>query len=61
MKDSDLIILDEPTASVDDVSEATIQEVISEAVKSGKAILLITHRLSHISANDSVTDMARSK
>lgn len=61
LKDSDLIILDEPTASVDDVSEATIQEVISEAVKSGKAILLITHRLSHISANDSVTDMARSK
>lgn len=61
LKDSDLMILDEPTASVDDMSEATIQKVIAEVVESGKAVLLITHRLSHISANASVTDMARSK
>lgn len=61
LKDAQFIILDEPTASVDDVSEATIQKVITEASGAGKGILLITHRNSLLLESNQITDMARAR
>ena len=59
IKDAQLIILDEPTASIDDISEVQIQKVIEEQAKAGKGILLITHREALISGSQKLTDMAR--
>lgn len=59
IKDAQLIILDEPTASIDDISEVQIQKVIEEQAKAGKGILLITHRETLISGSQKLTDMAR--
>lgn len=59
LKNSQIIILDEPTASVDDVSESKIQNVIKKESESGKGVLLITHRNSLLLAAEKVTDMAR--
>ena len=44
IKESQLIILDEPSASVDDASEAVIAQVIKKASAAGKIVLLISHR-----------------
>ena len=44
LKEAPLIILDEPTASVDDISEATIARVLAWQASQGAMILLISHR-----------------
>ena len=44
LKPSEFLILDEPTASIDDVNEEMIAKVIREVAKSGRAVLLISHR-----------------
>ena len=44
LKEAPLIILDEPTASVDDISEATIARVLAWQASHGAMILLISHR-----------------
>ena len=61
LKPAQFIILDEPTASVDDVSEATIRKVIKDESSSGKGILLISHRNSLLLDSDQITDMARAR
>ena len=55
LKESALIILDEPTASVDDISEETIARVLQDRAASGTTILLISHREFLIGASASVT------
>jgi ABC-type transport system involved in cytochrome bd biosynthesis fused ATPase/permease subunit len=57
LKKSSLIILDEPTASVDDISEATIAGVIQQSVKEGSMVLLISHREPLISAGASIIEI----
>ncbi|MEN9736727.1 MAG: hypothetical protein RL129_1438, partial [Actinomycetota bacterium] len=59
LKPAQLLILDEPTASVDDVSEATIKSVIKDISDAGTAVLLITHRNSLLLDSEKITDMAR--
>ena len=44
LKDASLLILDEPSASVDDVSETSIAKLISLEASKGRMILLISHR-----------------
>jgi len=44
LKESPLIILDEPTASVDDISESAIARVLTRQATRGAMILLISHR-----------------
>lgn len=61
LKDAQILVLDEPTASVDDVSEELISKLLTNQALSGKLILLISHRTSMISDATSVTDMARVK
>ena len=45
MKPAQVLILDEPSASVDDVSEADITSAIDSAVVDGKIVILVTHRI----------------
>ena len=59
LKDCQLLILDEPTASVDDVSEEIISKILSKKAAQGALVLLITHRQQMISGSTNVTDMAR--
>lgn len=55
LKDAPLIILDEPTASVDDISERTIARLLTNEAKRGTMILLISHRELMIGASTRVT------
>ena len=61
LKPNQLLILDEPTASVDDVSENVISAIIQERAAQGALILLITHRVSMITGATNMTDMVRHK
>ena len=44
LKGAPILILDEPTASVDDVSEAHIGDLLETIAQAGTLVLLITHR-----------------
>jgi len=44
--DPDILVLDEPVASVDAITKSYLAKVIKEQVDAGKAVLLITHDLS---------------
>ncbi|PKL85367.1 MAG: copper ABC transporter ATP-binding protein [Ignavibacteriae bacterium HGW-Ignavibacteriae-1] len=46
--DSDYLILDEPTVSLDPVSRLSLKELIIKKKNEGKSILIITHILSEI-------------
>jgi ATP-binding cassette subfamily C protein CydCD len=61
LKPNQLLILDEPTASVDDVSENIISAILQERAAQGALILLITHRVSMITGATNITDMVRHK
>ena len=61
LKESWLVILDEPTASVDDISEATIARLLEKRAKSGSSILLISHRELLIGTSASVTVLGASR
>ena len=57
LKEAPFVILDEPTASVDDISESTISELLANQARSGKMILLISHRELMIGASTRITQM----
>ena len=52
-KDSDILILDEPTASLDAIAEAEIYGQFSELGR-GKITLFVSHRLSSAAAADEI-------
>jgi len=54
IKPSSIVILDEPSASVDDASELIIAEVIKSLSQQGKIVLVVSHRENIISNVDSV-------
>ena len=58
LKRSTLIILDEPTASVDDISEATISRLLQRCAQEGSMVLLISHREPLIAASTSTIVMS---
>ncbi|KAB2448662.1 putative bacteriocin export ABC transporter [Bacillus thuringiensis] len=49
LQDSDLILADEPTASLDTVNEKIILEYLKELNKKGKTIVVVTHNQSILS------------
>lgn len=53
LKNTPIVILDEPTASLDSLSELAIQKAIDELVKD-KVVLVIAHRLSTIIGADKI-------
>jgi len=59
-KPSALLILDEPTASVDDVSEEEINRTLEREAKAGRIILVASHRPTTIaSATNTIKIVAR--
>ena len=52
-QDPDLIILDEPTASLDPLAEAKIYEEFNEMTK-GKTVIFISHRMSSSGFTDKI-------
>jgi len=55
LKCAPIIILDEPTASVDDISEATIAKLLSAQAAAGAMILVISHRELLIDTSTAIT------
>jgi len=53
LKDAPIIILDEPTAALDTISELAVQSAIDTLVQN-KTVIVIAHRLSTISAADQI-------
>ena len=53
MKDADIVILDEATASIDPENEHLIQQAISELTV-GKTVIVIAHRLATIEHSDQI-------
>lgn len=54
--DAELLLLDEPTAGLDPLMEATFRQCINEARREGRAILLSSHVLAEVEAlSDRVT------
>lgn len=51
-RDPEILILDEPTSSLDSVAEATIHQLLDDLRRAGKTIVVISHRLSTIRAAD---------
>lgn len=54
IKNSSVILLDEPTASLDTESEAFVKSLIRGFRKDGKTVLVIAHRLSTVREADTV-------
>jgi len=59
LKGAPLLILDEPTASIDDISEERISELLEARAKAGAMILLISHRELLIESAKSITPQWR--
>ena len=57
LKGAPLLILDEPTASIDDISEERISELLEARAKAGAMILLISHRELLIESAKSITQI----
>jgi len=57
LKGAPLLILDEPTASIDDISEERISELLAARAKAGAMILLISHRELLIESAKSITQI----
>ncbi len=58
LKDAPIVLLDEPTASLDPATEADIQDALAELVR-GRTVLLVTHRLSTVVDADQVVVLDR--
>jgi ATP-binding cassette, subfamily B, bacterial len=54
VKDAPILLMDEPTASLDTVSETLVLAKLREMSRSGKSILLITHRESTLKVADRI-------
>jgi ATP-binding cassette subfamily B protein len=52
-RDASLVILDEPTASLDAIAEHRLFEVVREVCQ-GRAVLLISHRFSNVRGADRI-------
>jgi ATP-binding cassette subfamily C protein CydCD len=55
LKKSPILILDEPTASIDNVSEATIGRILQREAQRGAIVILISHREQLVTSADSFT------
>jgi subfamily B ATP-binding cassette protein MsbA len=56
LKDSPLIILDEPTSAIDTDTEKSIKESLRDLVK-GRTTFIISHRMSLVDIADKVIEL----
>ncbi|MGY4198930.1 peptidase domain-containing ABC transporter [Bradyrhizobium sp. USDA 4520] len=56
-----IIILDEPTASLDSVAEATVHRLLENLRRSGKTVVVISHRLSTVRCADKIVVLDRGR
>jgi ATP-binding cassette subfamily C protein CydCD len=61
LKKSPVLILDEPSASVDDSSEAIISQLVQREAANGRIVLVISHRPVLADAAHNTIDMARAR
>ncbi|MEI6039198.1 MAG: thiol reductant ABC exporter subunit CydD [Actinomycetes bacterium] len=61
LKKSPVLILDEPSASVDDASEAIISQLVQREAANGRIVLMISHRPLLADAAHTTIDMARAR
>ncbi|WP_407114367.1 peptidase domain-containing ABC transporter [Bradyrhizobium sp. LMG 9283] len=60
-RDPDILILDEPTSSLDSVAEATVHRLLQDLRRAGKTIVVISHRLSTICDADKIVVLDRGR
>ncbi len=60
LKDSPIIIFDEPTSDLDAITEAKLLDTLYELAKT-KTVLIITHRLVHLDKVDNIVVMNKGK
>ncbi|RTE87900.1 MULTISPECIES: peptidase domain-containing ABC transporter [Bradyrhizobium] len=58
-RDPEILILDEPTSSLDSVAEATVHRFLEDLRRDGKTIVVISHRLSTICGADKIVLLDR--
>lgn len=56
VRNSEILMMDEPSASLDEESEAKIVEVLKAAASTGKVVIIVTHREALLSIADSKID-----
>ena len=61
LKNAPILLLDEPTASLDAENEILVQNAISGLLKQGKTVLMIAHRLKTIENADQILVMENGK
>jgi ATP-binding cassette subfamily B protein len=60
LKNAPILLLDEPTSSVDIASEAIIMEAVAQLMR-GRTTLMIAHRTSTLAACDTIIEVARGR
>ncbi len=60
LKDAPIVLLDEPTASLDPENEAAVHAALSELAR-GKTVLLISHRMNTVIATDHIVMIDRGR
>ncbi|WP_456843428.1 peptidase domain-containing ABC transporter [Bradyrhizobium sp. USDA 4486] len=60
-RDPEILILDEPTSSLDSVAEATVHRLFENLRRDGKTIIVISHRLSTICGADKIVVLDRGR
>ncbi len=58
LRKSQLLIMDEPSASLDEESEARILEILNKEAKKGKVVIVVSHRNAILSSADSTIHFA---
>ena len=60
LKDAPILLMDEPTASLDAQTEAAIQEAL-ERLMAGRTVIVVAHRLSTIQKADKIVIIENGK
>ncbi|QOZ31653.1 peptidase domain-containing ABC transporter [Bradyrhizobium sp. CCBAU 53421] len=60
-RNPEILILDEPTASLDSIAEAAVHRLLENLLRAGKTIVVISHRLNTIRRADKIVLLERGR